>query len=112
MFIILKSNCFQFICGFFYRSYLRNSTTSLLGRSLEITPTVPLIFRSVSHAIEWCVRSGQARNLDSARVSMPGSLYNKALCSYIMLAIADQTAKLNVRIFLREPMFSSSKLNF
>ena len=66
---------------FFYRSYLRNSTTSLLGGSLEITLIVPLLFRSVSHAIEWCVRSGQARNLDSARVSMPGSQCNKALCS-------------------------------
>ena len=31
-----------------------------------------MILRSVSHAIEWCVRSGQARNIESAKVSMPG----------------------------------------
>eukprot|EP00088_Acartia_fossae_P035928 TRINITY_DN3706_c0_g1_i1.p1 TRINITY_DN3706_c0_g1~~TRINITY_DN3706_c0_g1_i1.p1 ORF type:complete len:419 (+),score=81.65 TRINITY_DN3706_c0_g1_i1:34-1290(+) len=34
----------------------------------------PQQFRSVSHAIEWCVRSGQARNIESAKVSMPGQI--------------------------------------
>jgi len=37
----------------------------------------PQQFRSISHAIEWCVRSGQARNLDSAKVSMPGQIKDK-----------------------------------
>ena len=30
----------------------------------------------IDYAIEWAVRSGQVRNLDSARVSMPGQLKN------------------------------------
>lgn len=34
----------------------------------------PQKFRSIQHAIEWCVRSGQIRNTDSARVSMPGQI--------------------------------------
>ncbi|KAL3878158.1 hypothetical protein ACJMK2_030528 [Sinanodonta woodiana] len=34
----------------------------------------PSIFKSLEHAIEWCVRSGQIRNLDSARVSMVGQM--------------------------------------
>lgn len=34
----------------------------------------PNKFGSVSQAIEWCVRSGQVRNLESARVSMPGQI--------------------------------------
>jgi len=34
----------------------------------------PSKFGSVSQAIEWCVRSGQVRNLESARVSMPGQI--------------------------------------
>lgn len=34
----------------------------------------PTKFGSVSQAIEWCVRSGQVRNLESARVSMPGQI--------------------------------------
>lgn len=34
----------------------------------------PQKFRTIQHAIEWCVRSGQIRNTDSARVSMPGQI--------------------------------------
>ena len=36
----------------------------------------PSKFKSLDFAIEWCVRSGQVRNVDSARVSMPGQLKN------------------------------------
>ncbi|KAK7863419.1 hypothetical protein R5R35_006498 [Gryllus longicercus] len=36
----------------------------------------PSFFKSLEHAIEWCVRSGQVRNTDSARVSMPGQIKN------------------------------------
>ncbi|XP_058057557.1 protein phosphatase methylesterase 1 [Anopheles bellator] len=36
----------------------------------------PTTFKSIQHAIEWCVRSGQVRNVDSARVSMPGQIIN------------------------------------
>lgn len=36
----------------------------------------PSHFRSIEHAIEWCVRSGQVRNVESARVSMPGQIVN------------------------------------
>jgi len=34
----------------------------------------PSKFNSLDHAIEWCVRSGHVRNLDSAKVSMLGQL--------------------------------------
>lgn len=34
----------------------------------------PRIFKSLEYGIEWCVRSGQVRNLESARVSMVGQL--------------------------------------
>ncbi|KAJ8711899.1 hypothetical protein PYW08_008853 [Mythimna loreyi] len=36
----------------------------------------PTHFRSLEHAIEWCVRSGQVRNVDSAKVSMPSQIVN------------------------------------
>lgn len=36
----------------------------------------PNHFKSIQQAIEWSVRSGQIRNLDSARVSMPGQILN------------------------------------
>jgi protein phosphatase methylesterase 1 len=36
----------------------------------------PNFFKSIPNAIEWCVRSGQIRNIESARVSMPGQIIN------------------------------------
>lgn len=44
----------------------------------------PTHFKSIEHAIEWCVRSGQVRNVESARVSMPSQIVN---CSTDQLAI-------------------------
>ncbi|XP_015594392.1 protein phosphatase methylesterase 1 isoform X2 [Cephus cinctus] len=36
----------------------------------------PSSFNSISQAIEWCVRSGQIRNAQSAKVSVPGQIKN------------------------------------
>lgn len=36
----------------------------------------PQYFKSIQNAIEWCVRSGQIRNAESAKVSMPGQIVN------------------------------------
>ena len=36
----------------------------------------PAHFKSIQNAIEWCVRSGQIRNIESAKVSMPGQIVN------------------------------------
>lgn len=36
----------------------------------------PQFFKSIPNAIEWCIRSGQIRNVDSAKISMPGQIIN------------------------------------
>merc|ERR1712241_562010 len=36
----------------------------------------PKSFPSIENAIEWSMKSGQVRNSDSARISMPGQLRN------------------------------------
>ncbi|CAH2054152.1 unnamed protein product, partial [Iphiclides podalirius] len=36
----------------------------------------PTHFKSIEHAIEWCVRSGQVRNVESAKISMPSQILN------------------------------------
>jgi protein phosphatase methylesterase 1 len=36
----------------------------------------PTHFKSIQNAIEWCVRSGQIRNVESAKVSMPSQIIN------------------------------------
>ncbi|EEB17859.1 protein phosphatase methylesterase, putative [Pediculus humanus corporis] len=46
----------------------------------------PKSFSSLENAIEWCVRSGQVRNVESAKVSMPGQIVN---CETGELAIED-----------------------
>ncbi|XP_065571773.1 protein phosphatase methylesterase 1-like [Artemia franciscana] len=38
----------------------------------------PNTFPSLDNAIEWCIKSGQTRNLEAAKVSMPGQLKNIA----------------------------------
>lgn len=37
----------------------------------------PKSFRSINYAIEWYVRSGQSRNAEAAKVSMPGQIMEK-----------------------------------
>lgn len=36
----------------------------------------PSTFSSIPQAIEWCVRSGQIRNVQSAKISVPGQIKN------------------------------------
>lgn len=56
----------------------------------------PTHFKSVQQAIEWSVRSGQIRNLDSARVSMPGQILNldtgKAATNDLPVVVADEAS--------------------
>lgn len=52
----------------------------------------PTHFKSIPNAIEWCVRSGQIRNVDSAKVSMPGQIVN---CETGKLATSDLPLTVN-----------------
>lgn len=36
----------------------------------------PSTFATIPQAIEWCIRSGQIRNIDSAKISVPGQIKN------------------------------------
>ncbi len=53
----------------------------------------PSRFKSLDFAIEWCVRSGQVRNVDSARVSMPGQLKNASTGKCATADVGAPTAK-------------------
>jgi protein phosphatase methylesterase 1 len=56
----------------------------------------PTHFKSIPNAIEWCVRSGQIRNIESAKVSMPGQIVNtetnKLATSELPLAADDSSS--------------------
>lgn len=51
----------------------------------------PNYFKSIPNAIEWCVRSGQIRNIESAKVSMPGQIIN---CTTKQLATSELPLKI------------------
>ncbi|KAG8005935.1 Protein phosphatase methylesterase 1, partial [Nibea albiflora] len=57
------------------------SSSSPVGSAMEALHSIqnflkgrPKSFKSMDHAIEWSVKSGQIRNLESARVSMVGQI--------------------------------------
>lgn len=52
----------------------------------------PLHFSSVEKAIEWSVRGGSLRNVDSARISVPSTLkYNEEKQCYVWLTPLEET---------------------
>lgn len=63
---------------------LQGMTAFLSGR--------PQVFSSLSHAIEWSVRSSQLRNIESARVSFPGQLKRIATGHTATAELEDGTA--------------------
>ncbi|XP_029310471.1 protein phosphatase methylesterase 1-like [Cottoperca gobio] len=53
---------------------VEGSATEALHRIQNFLKGRPKSFKSLDHGIEWSVRSGQIRNLESARVSMVGQI--------------------------------------
>ena len=51
---------------------VEGSALDALGYVQSFLRGRPQVFRSVEEAVEWTVRSGQIKNLMSARVSVPG----------------------------------------
>jgi len=49
----------------------------------------PAHFKSVEYAIEWSIRAGQLKNLDSAKISMPGQL--KKVSKTKMIPLTEST---------------------
>ena len=39
----------------------------------------PSSFNTIERAIEWCIKSGQTKNVEAARISMPGQLVSKKI---------------------------------
>jgi len=55
----------------------------------------PRQFAGLGQAVEWAVRSGQVRNAESARVSMPGQLVNEAGTPASQICEADVTEEIS-----------------
>lgn len=78
----------------------------------------PNTFRSIQNAIEWCVRSGQVHNIESAKVSMPGQIINcetkKLATSELPLEISEPVTPLTDPMSIpedaEEPSFQAPQL--
>ena len=55
----------------------------------------PKCFPSIENAIEWSMKSGQVRNSDSARISMPGQLKNSDSDQCVALEVPEKEAETN-----------------
>ena len=53
----------------------------------------PKSFPSIEYAIEWSMKSGQVRNSESARVSMPGQLTNSKTSQCVASEIPENPAE-------------------
>lgn len=64
------------LAGFVIVDVVEGTAKDALPLMLSVIKTRPTKFPSIRNAIEWSVRSGMAKNLEAARVSMPGNLLN------------------------------------
>jgi pimeloyl-ACP methyl ester carboxylesterase len=64
------------LAGFVIIDVVEGTAKDALPLMMTVIKTRPIKFPSLPNAIEWSVRSGMAKNLDAARVSMPGNLLN------------------------------------
>jgi len=65
------------LLGLVVEDVVEGTALEALASMHSVLQNRPRQFQSVEQAVEWCVRSGQVRNLDSARVSMPGQVVSR-----------------------------------
>lgn len=80
-----------------------------LASMQQVLRARPKSFRSIDYAIEWYVRSGQSRNIEAAKVSMPGQIMDKRdrVCACDIKFDEEKSKKENVN---KEESISSSNL--
>lgn len=62
------------LLGLVVEDVVEGTAMEALAGMHSVLQSRPRQFQSLEQAVEWCVRSGQVRNLESARVSMPGQV--------------------------------------
>ena len=64
------------LLGLVVEDVVEGTALEALAGMQTVLQNRPKQFQSVEQAVEWCLRSGQVKNLESARVSMPGQVVN------------------------------------
>ncbi|KNC84070.1 hypothetical protein SARC_03698 [Sphaeroforma arctica JP610] len=83
------------LAGLVVIDVVEGTAIEALGHMSTILENRPSIFRSMEYAIEWSIRSHHVRNIEAARVSMPGQLVtvaeHKRISRTHVCAPSDQT---------------------
>ncbi|XP_031827314.1 protein phosphatase methylesterase 1 [Nomia melanderi] len=64
------------LCGLGVIDVVEGTAMDALASMQSFLRSRPSSFSSIPQAVEWCVRSGQIRNVQSAKVSVPGQIKN------------------------------------
>lgn len=64
------------LCGLGVIDVVEGTAMDALTSMQSFLRSRPSSFSSISQAVEWCIRSGQIRNIQSAKVSVPGQIKN------------------------------------
>ncbi|XP_033332597.1 protein phosphatase methylesterase 1 [Megalopta genalis] len=64
------------LCGLGVIDVVEGTAMDALASMQSFLRSRPSNFSSIPQAVEWCVRSGQIRNVQSAKVSVPGQIKN------------------------------------
>lgn len=67
----------QSIVGLIVIDVVEGTAKEALSHMQQILRGRPSSFKSIEYAIEWCIRSGQVRNLEAAKISMPGQIKDR-----------------------------------
>lgn len=73
---IADLNLLPYLVGIIVIDVVEGTALESLQSMQSFLRSRPTHFKSIQNAIEWCVRSGQIRNIESAKVSMPGQIVN------------------------------------
>lgn len=92
------SESLALLVGFVIIDVVEGTAKDALPVMMNVIKTRPIKFPSLANAIEWSVRSGMAKNLNAARVSMPGNLVNMTTGHLAIHDVESKSCKLTSNI--------------
>ena len=81
------------IVGLIVIDVVEGTAKEALSQMQQVLRSRPGGFKSVEYAIEWYVRSGQVKNIEAAKISMPGQI--KAVDSGICATDLEEASSQN-----------------
>ncbi|CAL7945916.1 unnamed protein product [Xylocopa violacea] len=100
------------LCGLGVIDVVEGTAMDALTSMQSFLRSRPSSFGSITQAIEWCVRSGQIRNVQSAKVSVPGQIKNtetNKLATHDIDTLSQSSCECNLETTLREDIIQEEE---